>query len=72
MKDRDETNDSGPNDTDGFITDANNADSDNDGVRDDADAAPNDGSKDTNGDGLTNENEFNTIGSDPLLKDTSP
>ena len=55
---------------DGFVTDPLDPDSDDDGVTDDADTAPNDPGNDTDGDGLSNEDETNTFGTSPQNVDS--
>ncbi len=70
LTDGDEAHDSGPLDTDGFVTDPLKQDGDDDGVTDDVDAAPNDPSNDSDDDGLTNGEETTTHGTDPLVGDS--
>ncbi len=55
---------------DGFITDPAEADTDDDGVRDDVDLDPTDPDSDNDGDGLGNKAETDVHGTDPLVADS--
>jgi hypothetical protein len=55
---------------DGFLTDPAKADTDDDGVSDDVDTEPTDPANDNDGDGLSNIDEKDIHGTDPLLDDT--